>query len=505
MKLRRTIAASALRTGATAAVVCRRANPLHLTVLVLAAVTLAAPGCMKSQALPAGRMDQEYQLSSDRWATAETPELKVGGITVPTGLVLTEERDLFASVMDIMAARERLDAGQSAFRLLIADQLADRLAEVLREMARRTKDWGESAEDYARPWGRQDWAADTAGILALLYRLDRGGAVADPRESLQPTQSQLVSLAPVLRSLVLVLMKRMEINADDAGLLAGLESQRSLPIEFVLRGAFRLARLQMPPEAPDQVQTLFDHGPPTAVGVENVLRQKLLDLRAEAERGPRLTQNKRIEQLLKAVPIALSNLARGIEQWDKFYLASIQVGTSGGHEMVSLVADVQPGQVVRIDQLHEMAPLLTFEGRTRINISESPASAADGAERISFRFLSERGGQVCVRFESWVYGLAGLLTFPIEDWVLDEMIVSRARPERHRRDTDYVLLMRTRQWKEGDDRRRVMHIHIVRTLEVAPRDEAVERRVRTDLRFEFSRPDRLWYHDRTSYSTLPKP
>ena len=481
-------------------------RPVHLAALLLVVASLAVPGCMKSQALPADRMDQVYQLSGNRWATAETPEITMGGMNVPTSLVLTEERDLFASVMDILDARQRLDAGESTFRLLIADQLADRMAEVLQDMAERTRTWGHSAERYSQPGGREDWAADTAGILTLLYRLDRGDAVADPREVLHDSQSQLASLAPVLRSLVLMLMKRMEVDSGgDDGLFSGLAGQRSLPTEFVLRGAFRLARLQMPPQAPDEIQNVFDYGPPTAIGVEGVLQQKLLDLRVDAERGPRLTQNKRIEQVLKTIPIALANVARGIEQWNKFYLVSVQLGTSEGKEVVSLVADVQPGQVVRIDQVHEMAPLLTFQGRTRINISSPPDSAADGADRLSIRFVDERGGQVAIRFESWVYGPAGLLAFPIEDWILDEVVVTRAQPDRHRRDTDIVLLMRTRQWKEGQDRRRVLHIHTVRTLDVKTVGETVDRRVRNDLRFEFSRPDRMWYYDRTSYSPLPKP
>jgi len=286
--------------------------------------------------------------------------------------------------------------------------------------------------------------------------------------------------------------------------MAGLESQRSLPIEFVLRGAFRLARLQMPAQAPAEVQNVFDHGPPTAVGVENILREKLLDLRKQAERGAKLSGNKSLELVMKGIPIALAKLARGIEQWDKFYLAAVEVGEVDGEEMISLVADVQPGETVRIDQVHAMAPLLTFQGRTRINLRKVPGQG-EGAERLSARFVDERGGQVCVRFESGIYSLASLLAFPIEDWVLDEMVITRSQPERHRKETDVVLLMRTREWKEGQDRRRVMRIHTVRTLEVTTSGETVDRRVRTDLRFEFFRADRMWYYDRTSYTLLAKP
>jgi hypothetical protein len=487
-------------SGATATVVCRRA----VSLLVLIVLTLGAAGCMKSQALESGKMDTLYQVSPNVWPQAVPPKIDVAGFAVPTSLVLTRERDLFASVMDIINARKRMDGGETTFRVLLADQLTDRMADVLWDLSRRTKQWGESSEKYSKPYGRDDWAADTAGLLTLLYRLDRGETATDPREAFHPTQSQLASLAPVLRSLLMMLMKRLEFDPGEGGLMAGLESQRSLPIEFVLRGSFRLARLQMPPQAPAEVQAVFDHGPPTALGVENVLREKLLDLRKQAERGTKLTGNKNLELAMKSIPIVLANLARGMEQWGKFYLAAVEVGEVNGDEMISLVADVQPGEVVRIDQVHAMAPLLTFQGRTRVNLRKAPGQG-DGAERMSARFVDERSGQVCVRFESGIYGVASLLAFPIEDWVLDEMVVTQSQPERHRKETDVVLLMRTREWKEGQDRRRVMRVHTVRTLEVTTSGETVDRRVRTDLRFEFSRADRMWYYDRTSYTPLAKP
>ena len=51
----------------------------------------------------------------------------------------------------------------------------------------------------------------------------------------------------------------------------------------------------------------------------------------------------------------------------------------------------------------------------------------------------------------------------------------------------------------------MIRIHTVRRLEVETRGETVDRRVRNDLRFEYWRPDRMWYYDRTSHDALPKP
>ena len=337
-------------------------------VVLLLAVGAAAPGCMRNERLPAGRMDDLYRLSENRWLSAEAPDLAFGDIVVPSRAVLIREPSLLASAVDLVDARDRLFSGEPVFRVLFAGELADLLAATLRDMADTTRGWAEASEDYPRRSGRDRWAADTAGVLALLYRLERGSAGVDPREAVGTEQSMSAALAPVLRSMVMLLMKRMELETGEGDLLASLGDQRSLPVEFLLHGAFRLAELQMPREAPQKVLQVFDHGPPTSVGVEHVLRERLLELRAEAENDRRPPSNKRMRAYLKAVPVLLRNMARVIEQWDKFYLVATEVGRTGDGEMVSLVADVQPGQVVRMDEVHRMAPLVTLEGRTRINI-----------------------------------------------------------------------------------------------------------------------------------------
>lgn len=477
-------------------------SAVFLAALILPAVV--APGCLKNEPLAEGRMDEVYRLSANQWPEAEPMKLTVAGRPVPSRLTLTREHDLLSSVLDIVKAREKVFAESRRMQLRVADDLGDMLADILRDMAERTRGWAESSDDYAQADGRDKWAADTAGILSLLHRIDRGRAVADPREALDPERSRWAALAPVLRSVITVMMHRMELETGDGGLLSALENQRSLPVAFVLRGAFRLASLKMPADAPASVLEVFDHGPPTAVGVENVLRRRLLELRDKAEQNRRPPSSKKMTRYLKAVPILLRSIARAIEQWDKFYLASAEIGATGNGPMLSLVADVQPGHVVRIDEVHKMAPLVTLEGRTRVNLWQTQ-EPGDGPRRTHIQFINERGGRVAVRFESWVYGLVGLFAFPIEDWGLDELVITRTRPERHRREMTIDMMMTARKYgAAGEDRRRMIRIRTVRQLEVTTTGDTVDRRVRNDLRFEYWRPDRMWYYDRTSQKALPK-
>ena len=152
--------------------------PTRQTVLLIAFVLLvvAAPGCLKNESLAEGRMDEVYRPSVNRWPEAEPIKLTVAGRPVPSRLTLTREHDLLSSVLDIVKAREKAFSESRRMQLLVADDLGDMLADILRDMAERTRGWSESSDDYAKADGRDKWAGDTAGILSLLYRIDRGRA-----------------------------------------------------------------------------------------------------------------------------------------------------------------------------------------------------------------------------------------------------------------------------------------------------------------------------------------
>jgi len=467
------------------------------------ALLLAASGCMKSDSLSPEQFGQLYQVSPDRWADATPALLAFNDKTIPNKVVVAYESNLMASARSLAAVRGQLAAGTSSARLLIADELADSAAGVLREAAARTETWAEAAEDYARPSGRDRWVRDTAAVLILLYRIDRGPGAIDPREAIRHDRSAGAMLAPALRSMALYMMKRMEVETGGGEILGALGDQRQLPAEFMLRAAFRTAALEMPARVPAEVMEIFDRGPPTALGVEHELRGRLAAWRAQAEKLPRSGVNKQAARYLRTVPLLLRTMARFFEQWDKFYLVSAELGQVDGNEVVSLVLDVQPGQSVRLDAVHPMAPVLTMEGRTRLNFwtADSPE-----AEVVHMQFVDERAGRVAVRFESWVYGLASLLTFPIEDWALREIIVTTTEPERHRKVTTVKLLLETCRYRgPADDPRRVMQIRTDRRLQVTTRGDVVDRIVRYNTLFEFCRAQRVWRYERSSRQLLPQP
>ncbi len=479
--------------------------PRSAVPCVLLLLLLAGGGCMRSEPLAPGAMDSLYRPSGDRWAGAEKPRIEVAGRPLPTRFVMRREDSLFRSAVNLGEARGRLFAGSGDFEVLLADDLGEMLVRVLRDLAERTEGWAERSSEYPLDRGREQWASDTAAILSLLYRLDRGPAAADPREALLEDRSAAASVAPIIQSLTGYLMRRMEVAGGEAELLGRLGSSRSLPVAFILRGAFRLAGLREPAGASREVLEVFDEGPPTAVGVENVLRRRLLAWRDEAEKSPGPSLNRKVTKYLRAVPMILDAAARLAEQWHKFYLVSAALGEdASGNHVVSMVVDVRPGEAVRMDAVHPMAPVLTVEGRARVNFWSTEGAMGE-AEETCVRFLDERGGRVAIRFESWVYGLASLFTFPIEDWALEEITVQQTRPERHRYETFVRVLMRSRRYAEGEDRRRALRVHTVRTLEVTTEGEQVERVVCKDTRFEYARPKRRWYYERESREALPKP
>ncbi|NIA21316.1 MAG: hypothetical protein GWP05_04965, partial [Anaerolineaceae bacterium] len=320
----------------------------RIAIVLVAVVWLAtaAGGCMKSQPLAADRMEQLHRPGPGIWTQAEPLVMTVDGRTLPSRVTLVREQSLRRSIVSLSEMRDRLFNTDGDLRLLISDEVAESVASMVREMAERTKRWGDTVQEYPRNSGRRDWANDTASILALLYVLDRGDAVADPRQGAGARRSDVSVIAPVVRAMITYMMKRMEIETRGRQRLLGTPSERRLPVEFILQGAFRLAELRVPPGAPDEVLRIFEEGPPTAVGVENQVRDLLLKLRAEAEEDRRPPANRKLKRAMQAVPLALNNVARLLEQWNKFYLVSMELGTIGDQQAVSLVLDVQPGRSV---------------------------------------------------------------------------------------------------------------------------------------------------------------
>jgi hypothetical protein len=466
-----------------------------LSVLVLA-------GCMQSEELAPGKMSQLYQLSENVWPRAAVGPFTVGSTQFPARFVAVYERDSLASVLDLAGAPRRFTSGGDTFQLLVSDDIAAGLARSMRRLAAQLQAWGEASELYPSRMGEGRWANDTAAILATMFRFARGPEVADPREDFLKKQRFLTAAAPLLRAVVIFAMRQTNPDEAEQHLSSGMIAGEKLPVTFVLRGAFRLARLRMPPQAPDEVLQVFEHGPPTSLGVEYELRGKLLELRHQAEKDSRWPVSPKIESYLEMIPVGLDNVARILEQWDNFYLVSLAIGKVGSNEVISLVVDVRPGRTVWVDALPAGAPVLTLEGRTRINLWTSPA---DGRNEMHAQFISERGGRVAVRFESWIYGPISLLAFPIEDWGLRELTVVTTHPERHRTDTTVNLLLESAQGREGTDLRRVMRIETVRRLEVTTTGDRVDRVVRTATKFDYFTPQRRWSHSGVARTFLPEP
>jgi hypothetical protein len=416
-----------------------------------------------------------------------------------------------ASMVSLSRASQALQSGGETFEVLLSADVSKALAADLRNVADRLEDWGDSVELYPTLLGRQKWAKDTAGVLAVLYRFARGSEVTDPREALrgQEAASASAAVAPVLRSLVLMVMQEQDGRPPPLDQLVKFPDRRSLAVEAVLGASFRLARLRLPPGAIDEVEEILLRGPPSALGVESRLVQKLLELRARAVEAQEPPIGSGTKTALKVIPAMLGLVAQMSDQWRKFYLTSITIGRLDGRTAVSLVADIRPGEVVRLDHIFPAAPAITIEGRTRINIW---TTSADGRDGTHVQFADERGGRVALRFENPLYAPLKLLAFPIEDYRLREIDVTTVRPQRHR--TEQTVDFFLEATRPSADQRRMIRHHSVRQLEVQTHGETVERTVVTDSKLEYFTPGllmdsltsgRIWYYDSHSRVELPKP
>ena len=473
---------------------------------LLVSLALAATGCMSSRAAAPGELDAQYQPVENVWPQTEVRPLKIGERTFPACYRLVYEPSNLASMRSLNRAPQALRSGGETFEILISAEVAAALAADLRNIADRLEDWGHATEFYPLPLVREKWAKDTAAVLAVLYRLARGSEVIDPREALRgkEVESASAAVAPIARTLVF-----MAAQPPDSDLpleqLVEFPNRRSLAVDGILSISFRLARLRPPPEAVDEVEEILLHGPPTALGVENQLVRKLLELRARAAPSDAPPFGEEVQTAAKAVPAFLRLLARMCDQWPKFYLASVTIGRRDGGTVVSLVADVRPGEVVRLDGIISLVPALTLEGRTRINIW---TAGPPGRETLRIQFADERGGRAAMRFEHPIYALVGLLTFPslsfpIEGYAFREIDVATTRPARQRTEQTVDVLLEAAG--PSADPRRMFRYRSVRELEVRTHGETVERLVVTDSPLDYFTSERMWYYASHSRIELPKP
>jgi len=478
---------------------------------ILVLLSLAATGCMTSRAAAPGEFDAQYQPLENAWPRAEVQPIKIGEHTLPACYRIIYEPSNLVSMVSLSRAPQALQSGGETLEVLLSADVSKALAADLRNVADRLEDWGDSIEFYPTLLGRQKWAKDTAAVLAVLYRFARGSEAIDPREALRgkTAESASAAVAPVVRSLVLMVMQDQDGRPPPLDQLVKFPDRRSLAVEAVLGASFRLARLDLPPGAIDEVEEILLNGPPTALGVESRLVQKLLELRARAVEAEEPPIGPRTRTALKVVPALLGLVAQMSDQWSKFYLTSITIGRIDGRTAVSLVADVRPGEVVRLDHIFPAAPAVTIEGRTRINIW---TASAEGRDVTRVQFADERGGRVALRFENPLYAPLKLLAFPIEDYRLREIRVTTVNPRRHRTEQTFDLLLEAT--RPSPDQRRLLRVHSVRQLEVRTHGETVERTVVTDSKLEYFVPGgltdyvipgRIWYYASSSRVELPKP
>lgn len=470
-------------------------------------------GCMKSRATAPGEFDRLYIERENIMQHADADDDELSD-RLPERMIIISEGSTWASVNNLLSAGERLRQGeQDDLRLLVTPEMAAEAAEVLQQLSEAIQSWSEDVAAYAGDAGREKWAEDAAKVFAVIYRVDYGSEAADPRPYANRRLTHLSQGAPLARS-VLEYIGRQSSGGSlfEDGRLLGAERRRQLVIQFGLAGVFQAADLRIPRGALEELSEIMEQGPLSAVVVQGMLKRKLLELRRRAESDERPIHRNELTGYLDIMPPVLNNLARLLEQWDKFYLVVFEVAEIDGRMIGSLVADVRPGYEVRIDQLHSLAPALTGKGRFRLNFwqegggggSDDEAREADES-RIIVQAINERGGQAAVRFEQWFYDLAGLFAFPLDDWSLHSVEVVTRQPEPHLKLTDVTVLMNLVHYEPGEDSRRAIRVSQARRLVVESKGERVDRFAETSREIEFHTPEKVWYDSSTSRTRLPGP
>ncbi len=480
-----------------------------LTLLLPALIILtAATGCMDSRATRPGEFDAAFHVRPDKWRQVNLAT-RGEGAEMPQRVIIIREESTWASISNLTSAREQIaERPADGLRLLITPEMAADAADDMRQLAEAIGRWSTQVETYVQPSGRKKWAEDASKVFAIIYRVDHGVEAADPRPYARATQQHLSQGAPLARSVMeYVAAQSAPGRMFKDGRLLYNEERRRLVVKFAMAGVFQAADLRIPDGAVEEVMAIMEQGPMSAVIVQGMIEQKMLELRQRAERDERPIRRDELTVYLDVMPRMLQNMARLLDQWDKFYLVVMEMAEVDGQTVGSLVVDVRPGYEVRIDELHDLAPVLTAKGRFRLTFwQEEPAGQAEAEESvIHVQCVSERGGQAAIRFEKWFYGLAGLLAFPLDDWALHSVDLVTRKTAPHAKVTTVTVLMNLVDYAPGEDTRRILRVTQERRLNVETQGEQVDRFADVERTIEFLSPEKVWYDTSTSRTRLPGP
>ncbi len=401
---------------------------------VLAAAAVLAgglAGCIPSQALDEGQMDEYWQLTAaaEGVEPATRPADEDAGFSVPTTWVIRQQDSLVWSTVSILRAMDALEAGDAGAKIAfsVSPDHARSLVDLMADGRAALADLREMIEVSGERTERNRWAAALASALTKIERISRMALADPPAEGEDPGEDDPRGTAagPVFQMLGEYLNRR-----SGGGLLSDLTPGertrlRRMLVGLVLRLGFEIAGKRATSGIRGEVAETMANTPDLnslEASLTKLLNEQLPDA---PPAGGGTEKRDAVLSVLKWAPKAIKFFESFLSQWDKMDAVTVEMLEAGEDTVAAVTFAVLPGKAVRIEDVMTGLPVVAFRGSTRMVVR--PDATPAGEAVVTFDSVADNGA-VELRFEGILYGLVRLFALPLASGPVREVRVSANRP-----------------------------------------------------------------------------
>lgn len=452
-------------------------------------------GCMASEPIAPGRMDDAWQLTPSQWNEAQAQSLTVNDRQAPYRYEVAYEPSVAWSVIGLHRTAEQFAELTEVARFPISETHARAIAALLRRLADRAARLADALESTGRG-AETRWAEATAAILAQAHEVV-ASVNPDPARRAELTIDETTGW-------VLVPMLEMLANAlyDEPAARPGEQAEQLARTEqavarTLLTIAFRLTGRPLPNDAlRDVLQVLrtqpHDKAARNATKLLLAYRhltprtyEPMRDAAAEAARAARRFAG------------ALRYLADLSGQWANVDTLAVEIRSLGERRVVAFEFAVKPGRRVVWRGPNALAPDVVFTGHGRVVVQPEEFSA----ERMAFAVLfeSDADGGMTLNFGGLAFSLVRLFAFPLETARLREIRYRSGLAAEGQSGREVTVFLAPPGDGAGRQMIRFESASVPRFKDRPDLPPQLLGREET-IRFEYLNEQRRWHYERTKFA-----
>lgn len=377
-------------------------------------------GCIPSQSLEPGELDEHWKLSPELSAGAEQKTIALEETVLPSHWTIRYEPSVLRSTISIVHGMDAIDEGTKTVNLAVSPNYTEAIGDVLVEMRAVVESMADLVEENREGEDLDRWAEDISRQLVRIERISRMTSQ-DPSEASGAGEEPFgLAAEPFLQMLVTYLNEHSggELMRDMGP--EEMQQLRKALAYTALRFGFAMSGRQMPDGLQEEVvETMQSSQTP------EVLEKRLQEhLRKAVNSAPPSSGSldNTLYVALKSAPKLLEMLESFMRQWDKMDSIELELLERDGRTMAAVTIAVQPDREVRLGDVMILQPTLAFRGSTRIVVI--PELPVTGETSVLFEPVTDDAAAE-LRFDDPLYFFVRLLAIPLDDASLREVRLYR--------------------------------------------------------------------------------